>query len=58
MLVPCFKSYMDMIILIYIHITYEVDLPFIAGLEEFSNAPILTRILRNVGGFFVDNQLF
>ena len=48
---------MDMVLLIYIHIVYEVDLPFIPGLKEFSNAPILTRILRQVGGFFVDEDL-
>jgi hypothetical protein len=57
MLIPSFKSYMDMVILIYIHIIYEVDLPFIAGIKEFANAAILTRILRSVGGFFVDNEL-
>lgn len=34
-LLPSFKSYADFVLLTYIHLIYEIDLPFVTGLKEF-----------------------
>ncbi|CDW88677.1 male sterility protein [Stylonychia lemnae] len=53
-LIPSFKSYLDFILLIYTHIIYEIDLPFICGMAEFEDVAILSKILKRCGGFFVN----
>lgn len=55
-LVPSFKSYLDFIILLYIHIIYEVELPFTFGMAEFQNVAVLTKLLKRFGGFFINYQ--
>jgi len=55
-LIPSFKSYIDFVLLHYINIMYEIDLPFVSGLVQFSDIAVLTKILRRVGGFFVDQK--
>ena len=55
-LVPSFKSYLDFIILLYIHIIYEVELPFTIGMAEFQNVAVLTKLLKRFGGFFINYQ--
>ena len=35
MLLPSFKSVIDFTLLSYIHFMYEIELPFIAGLNDF-----------------------
>ena len=55
-LVPSFKSYLDFVLLHYINIMYEIDLPFVSGLVQFSDIAVVTKILRKVGGFFVDQK--
>eukprot|EP00347_Sterkiella_histriomuscorum_P008623 403344386 len=55
-LIPSFKSYLDFILLIYVHIIYEIELPFIIGMAEFQNVAVLSKILRRCGGFFVNYQ--
>lgn len=53
-LIPSFKSYLDFVILHYIHIMYELDLPFVSGLQVFSDVAVMTKVLKKCGGFFVD----
>lgn len=40
----------------YIHIIYQLDLPFIFGLVEFSDITVVTKLLRACGGFFIDQK--
>lgn len=55
-LMPTFKSYVDFLLLTYIHIMYEVDLPFVVGLKEFDEIPVISKILRRCGGIFVNKK--
>lgn len=34
-LIPSFKSYLDFVLLSYIHMIYEIDLPFVIGIKEY-----------------------
>ncbi len=56
MLIPSFKSYLDFVILHYIHIMYELDIPFVSGLQLFSDVAVMTKLLKKCGGFFVDQK--
>jgi glycerol-3-phosphate O-acyltransferase len=57
-LVPSFKSYVDSILLIYINIIFEIDLPFEVGLgnSSFANIAMITSILKRCGAFFIDEK--
>lgn len=54
LLVPSFKSHLDFVLLTYIHMMYEIDLPLIVGLKEFNNLTLISTINKKCGGFFVD----
>jgi glycerol-3-phosphate O-acyltransferase len=56
MLLPTFKSIIDFTLLSYIHILYEIELPFIAGLKEFDEINVLSRIMRRCGAYFIDSK--
>lgn len=56
MLVPCFKSYMDLVLIQYIHIIYGIDLAFLSGNKEWADVAIFTSILRQCGGFYLESQ--
>mmetsp|Transcript_29854 Transcript_29854/g.29017 ORF Transcript_29854/g.29017 Transcript_29854/m.29017 type:complete len:189 (+) Transcript_29854:1251-1817(+) len=56
MLLPSFKSVIDFTLLSYIHFMYEIELPFIAGLNEFDQIPLLSKVMRRCGGYFVDKK--
>jgi glycerol-3-phosphate O-acyltransferase len=55
-LVPSFKSIVDSILLIYINIIYEVDLPFEVGNSKYANIAMITSILKRCGAFFIDEK--
>jgi len=40
--------------LIYTHIIYEINLPFICGMAEFEDVAVLSKILKRCGGFFIN----
>ncbi len=54
MLLPSFKSILDYAILAYIHIMYEIDMPFINGPKEPDDIMILSKIVRRCGGYIID----
>ncbi len=56
LLLPMHKSYIDWIMISYILYYHAIDLPFVAGNEYFINITVLTRVLRKLGGFFVDEK--
>jgi glycerol-3-phosphate O-acyltransferase len=56
MLLPSFKSLIDFTLLSYIHVMYDIDLPFIAGLKQFDDVAVLSRIMRRCGGYFVNSK--
>jgi glycerol-3-phosphate O-acyltransferase len=35
MLLPTFKSIIDFVLLSYVHVMYDIELPFVCGLKEF-----------------------
>ena len=53
---PSFKSVIDFILLSYIHVLYDMDLPFIAGIKEYDEITFMSKIMRNCGAYFVDNR--
>ena len=53
LLLPTFKSITDLVLLTYIHILYEIDLPFCNGLKEFDQITFLSKIMRKSGGYFI-----
>jgi len=56
MLVPIHKSYVDFWLLSYICFYYDIELPFVAASENFLNITMITNVLRNCGGFFVQRK--
>ena len=54
MLLPTFKSLIDFVILSYIHVLYEIDLPWVTGLKEFDEINVLSGVMRRMGGYFID----
>lgn len=56
MLLPSFKSIVDFMLLSYIHVLYDMDIPFVTGLKEYDNITFLSKVMRNCGGYFVDNK--
>ena len=55
-LLPSFKSILDFALLSYIHMIYEIDLPFVAGLKEYDKIALVSTILRRCGGYMVDRK--
>ena len=55
-LMPSFRSYADFILISYLHVIYEIDLPFIAGLEKYDEVSLYQKVLRRCGGFWVDER--
>src|SRR2546430_189123 len=56
MMLPSFKSLIDFVLLSYVHVMYDIELPFITGLKDFYEIPILSKILRKCGGYFIDEE--
>jgi glycerol-3-phosphate O-acyltransferase len=56
LLVPSFKSHADLVLLSYIHMMYEIDLPFVVGMNEFNNISVVSSINKKCGGFLVDSN--
>lgn len=62
-LAPTHVSYFDVVILNYICYTYGIPFPSICATENLMNIVVISRALRNIGGFFVsekrtENELF
>jgi glycerol-3-phosphate O-acyltransferase len=55
-LVPSFKSYMDMILIQYINIVYGLDLAFLSGNKEWADITLVSQILKLCGGFFLERK--
>lgn len=55
-LVPSFKSYMDMILIQYINLVYGLDLAFLSGNKEWADITLFSQILRLCGGFFLEQK--
>ena len=51
---PTFKSIIDLVLLSYVHIMYEIDIPFVNGVKEFDNIFILSKIFRKCGAYFIN----
>lgn len=51
-LVPTHKSYMDSILLGYIHYHYKLDYPFICGSEAFFALALISIIIKSTNGFY------
>lgn len=53
---PTFKSYLDLLLIPYVHILYEIDLPFIMGSKEFEGISFLNKVLKKTGHCFIDEN--
>ncbi len=56
MLLPSYKSIIDYVLISYIHIMYEIDMPFVNGLKEFDEIAVVSSILRRCGGYFIETN--
>ena len=56
LLLPLFKSIIDTALLSYIHILYEIDLPFIHATDEYNGIKIVSNILKKCGAYFVNQK--
>jgi glycerol-3-phosphate O-acyltransferase len=52
-LVPSFRSYIDFVILSYVHFYFDLDMPFVCGHPNFSNITLFSTMLRKSGAFFM-----
>ena len=62
-LVPTHKSYMDSILLGYIHYHYKLDYPFVCGSEAFFALALISIIIKSTNGFYfnssnINNELY
>lgn len=55
---PTFKSYLDILLIPYIHILYEIDVPFVLGQKEYDGISFFNKVLRKCGFFFVDEMFY
>jgi glycerol-3-phosphate O-acyltransferase len=51
-LVPTHKSYMDSILLGYIHYHYKLEYPFVCGSEAFFALAVIGIIIKSTNGFY------
>jgi hypothetical protein len=54
-LVPTHKSYMDSILLGYIHYHYKLDYPFVCGSEAFFALALISIIIKSTNGFYFNS---
>lgn len=55
-LVPTHKSYMDSILLGYIHYHYKLDYPFVCGSEAFFALALISIIIKSTNGFYFNSH--
>ncbi|CDW80559.1 male sterility protein [Stylonychia lemnae] len=55
-LVPTHKSYIDFLLVAYIHYHFKLDLPFTCGDEAFYGVAVAKFFLQSGGGFFSNNK--
>ncbi|CDW87851.1 male sterility protein [Stylonychia lemnae] len=56
-LVPTHKSFIDFLLVAYIHYHYQMDLPFTCGEEQLFKIALIKFFLRSGGGFFQNEKL-
>lgn len=56
-LLPVHKSYVDFILIAYIHFHYKLDFPYTCGDEVLHNITLISYLLKSGGGFFNNTQL-
>lgn len=54
--IPNHRSYNDFLIITYILLAYCSDSPYTAASEDFLNIPILSRMFRSIGAFFIQRE--
>ena len=54
LLLPSFKSHIDLVLLHYIHMMYEINIPLTIGMSEFNNISVVPHLEKKCGGFFFD----
>jgi hypothetical protein len=47
---------MDLVLLQYIHIIYELDLAFLSGRKEWADIYCISKLLKQCGGFFLESH--
>jgi glycerol-3-phosphate O-acyltransferase len=55
-MIPSFKSYLDLVLIQYIHIVYGLDLAFLSGMKEWADITLVSKILNHCGGFFLEKS--
>ena len=55
-LVPTHKSYMDSILLGYIHYHYKLDYPFVCGSEAFFSLALISILIKSTNGFHFNSN--
>ena len=55
-LIPAYKSYVDFILIAYIHFHYNIDIPFFCSPEDMLHISFFSYLIRSGGGFFLNTQ--
>ena len=55
-LIPAYKSYVDFILIAYIHFHYNIDIPFFCSPEDMLHINFFSYLIRSGGGFFLNSQ--
>ena len=55
-LVPTHKSYMDSMLIAYIHYTFKLEYPFTCGSEAFFSLALISILIKATNGFYIDTQ--
>lgn len=55
-LIPAYKSYVDFILIAYIHFYYNIDIPFFCSPEDMLHISFFSYLIRSGGGFFLNTK--
>lgn len=55
-LMPAYKSYVDFILIAFIHFHYNIDIPFFCSPEDMLHISFFSYLIRSGGGFFLNTR--
>ncbi len=55
-MVPSHKSYLDFILLAYVHYHFELNNPFVCGDEALFNMALTSYLIKSAGGFKLNSE--
>ncbi len=56
LILPTHRSYADFLLMSYALFSNDIKLPFVAAGEDFKRIPLVGRMLKKVGGFYMKRK--